>query len=60
MQGYFRELSPALCEMILDDRELRELDALWNELNSSRSPHAGSTRHFIFFERAERAAHYGR
>src|SRR5205823_14864674 len=32
MQGYFRDDEP-LCELILDERERRELDGLWQELN---------------------------
>src|SRR5262249_12773379 len=32
MQGYFRDDEP-LCELILDERQRRELDGLWHELN---------------------------
>jgi hypothetical protein len=52
MQGYFRDDQP-LCELILDDRERRELDALWQELNFVTLAPMRQYKDFIFFERAE-------
>ncbi len=52
MQGYFRDDEP-LCELILDGRERRELDALWQELNFVALAPARQYKDFIFFERAE-------
>jgi hypothetical protein len=52
MHGYFRDDGP-LYELVLDDRERRELDTLWQELNFiTRSP-MRQYKDFIFFERAE-------
>jgi hypothetical protein len=52
MQGYFRDDRP-LCELILDDRQRRELDALWHELNFVTRAPMRQYKDFIFFERAE-------
>jgi hypothetical protein len=52
MQGYFRDDRP-LCELILDEAQRRELDALWHELNFVALAPLRQYRDFIFFERAE-------
>jgi Protein of unknown function (DUF1592)/Protein of unknown function (DUF1588)/Protein of unknown function (DUF1587)/Protein of unknown function (DUF1585)/Protein of unknown function (DUF1595)/Planctomycete cytochrome C len=52
MQGYFRDDEP-LCELILDERQRRELDALWHELNFITLAPLRQYKDFIFFERAE-------
>lgn len=52
MQGYFRDDEP-LRELILDDLERRELDALWHELNFMTLAPMRQFKDFIFFERAE-------
>src|SRR5262245_50669301 len=52
MQGYFRDDEP-LCELILSERERRELDALWHELNFVTLVPMRQYKDFIFFERAE-------
>jgi mono/diheme cytochrome c family protein len=52
MQGYYRDDAP-LCELVLDDRERRELDALWDELNFITLVPMRQYKDFIFFERAE-------
>ncbi len=52
MQGYFRDDGP-LCELILDERERNELDALWRELDFITLAPLRQYRDFIFFERAE-------
>ena len=52
MQGYFRDDGP-LCELILDDSEQRELDALWHELDFVTLAPMRQYKDFIFFERAE-------
>jgi hypothetical protein len=52
MQGYFRDDGP-LCELTLDDRERRELDALWQELDFVTRVPMRQYKDFIFFERAE-------
>ncbi|HEY7153756.1 MAG TPA: DUF1592 domain-containing protein [Gemmataceae bacterium] len=52
MQGYFRDDRP-LCELILDERQRRELDALWHELNFVALAPMRQYKDFIFFERAE-------
>jgi hypothetical protein len=52
MQGYFRDDKP-LCELILDDRQRRELDALWDELDFITLAPMRQYKDFIFFERAE-------
>jgi hypothetical protein len=52
MQGYFRDDGP-LCELILDEQERRELDALWDELDFVTLAPVRQYKDFIFFERAE-------
>jgi hypothetical protein len=52
MQGYFRDDEP-LCELILEARQRRELDALWHELNFVTLVPMRQYKDFIFFERAE-------
>jgi hypothetical protein len=52
MQGYFRDDGP-LCELILDEKQRRELDALWDELNFVTLVPMRQYKDFIFFERAE-------
>src|SRR5262249_62109915 len=52
MQGYFRDDEP-LCELILNEGQRRELDALWNELNFITLVPMRQYKDFIFFERAE-------
>ena len=52
MQGYFRDDDP-LCELILDDQQRHELDALWDELNFIALAPIRQYKDFIFFERAE-------
>ncbi|MCE9531709.1 MAG: DUF1587 domain-containing protein, partial [Planctomycetes bacterium] len=52
MQGYFRDDAP-LCELVLDDKQKLELDALWFELNFITLVPMRQYKDFIFFERAE-------
>jgi hypothetical protein len=52
MHGYYRDDGP-LCELILDERERRELDALWHELDFVTLSPVRQYKEFIFFERAE-------
>jgi hypothetical protein len=52
MQGHFRDDAP-LCELILDERQRRELDELWHELNFVTLAPMRQYKDFIFFERAE-------
>ncbi|HZY87792.1 MAG TPA: DUF1592 domain-containing protein, partial [Gemmataceae bacterium] len=52
MQGYYRDDGP-LCEWILDERQRRELDALWDELNFVTLAPLRQYKDFVFFERAE-------
>ncbi len=52
MQGYFRDDEP-LCELIFNDTQRRELDALWQELDFITGAPMRQYRDFIFFERAE-------
>jgi hypothetical protein len=52
MQGYFRDDQP-LCELILDERERHEVEALWDELNFITLAPIRQYKDFIFFERAE-------
>src|SRR5262249_49490055 len=48
MQGYFRDDGP-LCELILDDRAKREIDALWFELDFITLAPIRQYKDFIFF-----------
>jgi hypothetical protein len=52
MQGYYRDDGP-LRELVLDEQERRELDALWQELNFVTLVPMRQYKDFIFFERAE-------
>jgi hypothetical protein len=52
MQGYFRDDGP-LYDLVLDDSEQRELDALWEGLNFITLVPLRQYKDFIFFERAE-------
>src|SRR5262249_54685735 len=52
MHGYFRDDGP-LCELVLDDRERRELEALWLDLDFVTLAPMRQYKDFIFFERAE-------
>jgi hypothetical protein len=52
MQGYYRDDGP-LCEWILDERQRRELDALWHELDFVTLAPLRQYKDFVFFERAE-------
>src|SRR5205823_234973 len=52
MQGYFRDDEP-LCELALDERARRELDALWRDLDFVALAPMRQYKDFIFFERAE-------
>src|SRR5207253_7690536 len=52
MQGYFRDDAP-LYDLVLDDAQQRELDALWQELNFITRVPLRQYKDFIFFERAE-------
>jgi mono/diheme cytochrome c family protein len=52
MHGYFRDDGP-LCEWILDERQRREIDALWDELDFVTLSPLRQYKDFIFFERAE-------
>jgi hypothetical protein len=52
MVGYFRDDEP-LYEWILDERQRRELDALWQELHFVTRVPLRQYKDFIFFERAE-------
>jgi mono/diheme cytochrome c family protein len=52
MQGFFRDDAP-LYELALDDRERRELDTRWKELNFVTLAPMRQYKDFIFFERAE-------
>jgi hypothetical protein len=52
MQGYFRDDAP-LCQLILDDKDRRELDDLWRELDFITLVPMRQYQDFIFFERAE-------
>jgi hypothetical protein len=52
MQGYFRDDEP-LCDLVLNETDRRQLDALWQELNFITQAPLRQYRDFIFFERAE-------
>ncbi len=53
IEGFFRDDQP-LCKLVLDDRQNRELDRLWNELYFSTGIVEKMLRGFVFFERSER------
>lgn len=50
--GYFRDDAP-LCELVLDESQQRELEALWKELDFVALVPWRQFRQFIWFERAE-------
>jgi hypothetical protein len=50
--GYFRDDKP-LYDLVLDDAQRRELDALWWELDFIAQVPARQLKEFIWFERAE-------
>lgn len=52
MQGFFRDDAP-LCEMVLNEKDRHEIDALWTELNFITLVPARQYKDYIFFERAE-------
>ncbi|HEY2253218.1 MAG TPA: DUF1592 domain-containing protein [Planctomycetaceae bacterium] len=52
MQGYFRDDGP-LYDLVLDEAERHELDALWQELDFVTLVPIRQYKDFIFFERAE-------
>lgn len=52
MHGHYRDDEP-LCELILSDKERREIDSLWDELNFITLAPMRQYKDFIFFERAE-------
>jgi hypothetical protein len=52
MHGFYRDDGP-LCELVLDEREKRELDTLWDELHFVTLDPMRQYKDFIFFERAE-------
>ncbi len=52
MQGYYRDDGP-LCELVLNEAERRELDALWKELDFITLAPMRQYKDFVFFERAE-------
>ncbi len=52
MQGYFRDDAP-LCDLVLDESDRRELDALWYDLDFVTAAPMRQYHDFIFFERAE-------
>src|SRR5262249_35731254 len=52
MHGHFRDDGP-LCDLILDETQKRELDALWHELDFVTLSPMRQYKDFIFFERAE-------
>jgi hypothetical protein len=52
MQGFFRDDQP-LCDLVLTDAEIQELDQLWEDLNFVTLAPFRQYRDFLFFERAE-------
>ncbi len=52
MTGFFRDDQP-LCELILDDQELAELDRLWHEFRFVAMTPMRQYAGFLWFERAE-------
>jgi hypothetical protein len=52
MTGYFRDDAP-LSNLLLDERQRRELDQLWEEFHFVTLDAARQYKDFIFFERAE-------
>ena len=52
MQGFFRDDQP-LCELVLDDAQRHDLDAMWQDLNFVTQAPLRQYKDFLFFERAE-------
>ncbi len=52
MMGYFRDDQP-LCELVLDDNDLEELDQLWQELDFVTSSPMRQYQGFLWFERTD-------
>lgn len=52
MHGYYRDDAP-LYELILNEKEQKEIDILWEELHFITTDAARQYKDFIFFERAE-------
>jgi hypothetical protein len=52
MHGFYRDDAP-LYELVLNDQEKREIDALWDELHFVTLDPIRQYKDFIFFERAE-------
>ena len=52
MMGYFRDDGP-LCELVLDDGQRAELDALWRELDFITSAPMRQYSGFLWFERTD-------
>jgi hypothetical protein len=52
MMGYYRDDGP-LCELVLDERQKAELDALWQELDFVTSAPMRQYAGFVWFERTD-------
>ena len=52
MMGYYRDDGP-LCELVLDERQKAELDALWQELDFVTSAPLRQYTGFVWFERTD-------
>ena len=52
MMGYFRDDTP-LCELVLDEQQKAELDALWQELDFVASARHRQYSGFLWFERTD-------
>ena len=52
MMGYYRDDAP-LCELVLDDTQMRELDGLWQELDFITSAPMRQYQSFVWFERTD-------
>ena len=52
MMGYYRDDGP-LCELVLDERQKAELDALWQELDFVTSAPMRQYTGFVWFERTD-------
>ncbi len=55
MMGYFRDDTP-LCELVLDEAGLQELDRLWDELNFVTAAPLRQYQGFLWFERTDSRA----
>lgn len=54
IEGFFRDDQP-LCNGVLSEKEKRDLDRLWDELNFSTNIYDKMLHGFVFFEREERS-----